>query len=37
MDIREYQEQSKRTLNKELSKDQQLANMVIGIMSKRKN
>lgn len=32
MDIREYQEQSKRTLNRGLTKDQQLANMVIGIM-----
>lgn len=32
MEIREYQEESKRTLNKDLEKDQQLANMVIGIM-----
>ena len=32
MRLREYQEQSKRTLNTELDKKDQLTNMVIGIM-----
>lgn len=32
MRLREYQEQSKRTLNRDLDKKDQLTNMVIGIM-----
>ena len=32
MRLREYQEQSKRTLNRDLDKKDQLTNMIIGIM-----